>query len=84
MDLSTAAKQRRDTVEDPLFRLAGLIDKLQQIKTRMDAAIKVWPQIGGTLTPALQLLDAILNDMNKLRSGLSKLWRDGFDVNWKE
>lgn len=84
MDLSTAAKQRRDTVEDPLFRLAGLIDKLQQIKTRMEAAIKVWPQIERTLTPALQLLDTILNDMHKLRSGLSQLWRDGFDVNWKE
>jgi hypothetical protein len=83
MDLSTRAKNRRDAVEDPLFRISGLIDKLEQIHTRMSAAIKVWPEIGRTLNPAMQLLDLILNDMKKLKAGLAQLWQEGFEVNWK-
>lgn len=84
MDLSTEAKNRRDAVEEPLFRLAGLIDKLEQIQTRMDAAIKVWPQIGRTLHPAQKLLEVILNDMRSLKKSIAQLWHEGFEVNWKE
>ena len=71
-------------MEDPLFRLSSLIDRLEQIRTRINAAVKVWPEIGRTLNPALYLLDAILNDMKKLKSGLAALWQEGFEVNWKE
>lgn len=84
MDLSTQAKKRRDAVEDPLFRLSGLIDKLEQVHTRMDAAVKVWPQIGRTLQPAQQLLQSILNDMRSLKKAIAHLWHEGFEVNWKE
>lgn len=84
MDLSKKAKKKRDAVEDPLFRLSSLIDRLEQIRTRINAAVKVWPEIGRTLNPALYLLDAILNDMKKLKSGLAALWQEGFEVNWKE
>jgi len=83
MDLSKTAKNRRDLVEDPLFRLSGLIDKLEQIHTRMSAAIKVWPEIARTLNPAMQLLEVILNDMKKLKAALAQLWQEGFEVNWK-
>jgi len=71
-------------VEEPLFRLAGLIDRLEQIRTRMNAAIRVWPEIGRTLHPAVKLLDAILNDMRSLKKSLAQLWREGFEANWKE
>lgn len=84
MNLSTKAKNRRDVVEDPLFRLGRLIDMLTQIRTRVDAAMKVWPEISKTLQPALRLLDEILNDMTNLRSGLSQVWREGFEINWKK
>lgn len=84
MDLSKTAKNKRDAVEDPLFRLSGLIDKLEQIHTRIDAAIRVWPQIGRTLQPAQQLLEAILNDMRSLKKSIAHLWHEGFEVNWKE
>lgn len=84
MDLSTEAKNRRDAVEDPLWRLSKLIDRLEQIHTRIDAAIRVWPQIGRTLHPAQQLLELILEDMRSLKKSIAQLWREGFEVNWKE
>ena len=84
MDLSKNAKNKRDAVEEPLFRLSGLIDKLEQIQTRMEAAIRVWPQIGRTLHPAQQLLEAILKDMRSLKKSIAQLWHEGFEVNWKE
>lgn len=84
MDLSTEAKNRRDAVEDPLWRLSKLIDRLEQIHTRIDAAIRVWPQIGRTLQPAQQLLELILDDMRSLKKSIAQLWREGFEVNWKK
>lgn len=84
MDLSSRAKNRRDAVEDPLWRLSKLIDQLEQIHTRLDAAIKVWPQIGRTLQPAQQLLESILNDMRSLKKSIAQLWQEGFEVNWKK
>ena len=42
MDLSKSAKTRRDAVEDPLFLTEQLIDDLEEVRTRMDAAMKVW------------------------------------------
>jgi hypothetical protein len=71
-------------VEDPLWVTGRLIDKLEQVRTRMDAAIKVWPQIGRTLNPAMNLLDAILQDLYALKDALGALWQEGFEVNWKK
>lgn len=83
MDLSTTAKNKRDAVEEPLFRLSNLIDSLEEIRTRINAAVKVWPEISRTLSPALHKLDIIINDLRSLKSAIAVLWQQGFDVKWK-
>jgi hypothetical protein len=70
-------------VEAPLFRLEGLIEKLELIRVRIDAAVKVWPEVGRTLNPALCLVDSILQDLRNLKDALAVVWREGFEVNWK-
>jgi len=45
MDLSKKKKQKRDAVEQPLFQLEKLIDCLEEIRTRVNAALSVWPRL---------------------------------------
>jgi hypothetical protein len=71
-------------VEDPLFRIANLIDAIEGIRTRVDAAMKVWPEISRTVKPALDQVDQIISDLKALKEALSLLWQHGFEVNWKK
>jgi hypothetical protein len=70
-------------VEDPLWRVSKIIDRLELVKTRMDAAVRVWPEIGRTIHPAMSLVNELLQDLTSLKQALSTLWREGFEVNWK-
>lgn len=83
MDLSKTAKKKRDLVEDPLWRLEKLLDRLEQVHTRMSAAVRVWPEIGRTLNPALRSLEAVRNDLQALKNALALVWREGFEMKWK-
>ena len=83
MDLSTQAKKRRDLVEAPLWRVSKLIDVIEEVRTRIDAAVKVWPEIGRTLHPALRIIDAVLKELTSLKQELSALWQAGFEMKWK-
>ena len=84
MDLSKKAKTRRDAVEDPLLLTEKLIDDLEEVRTRVDAAMKVWHETSRTLHPALTKLDAQLKDVNELHAKLAILWKQGAARMWKE
>ncbi len=84
MDLSKKAKTRRDAVEEPLFCAAFEIERLDEVRKRIDAAIKVWPETQRTLSPALSTLDEMLGEFENLRKALSLLWHAGAEAKWKE
>ena len=83
MDLSREQKNNRDAVELHLFETEKLLDELEEISTRLDATLKVWPETQRTLDPAARKLKAILQKMEDIKSGLSKEWQEGFDRKWK-
>lgn len=83
MRLSSTAKQKRDAVEQPLFQLEKLIDCLEEIRTRVNAALSVWPEIGRTLKPATAKLDEVIASLYELKKSLSDLWDRGFQAKWK-
>lgn len=83
MDLSKTAKQNRDAVETPLFQLENAIHYLEEIRTRINAALAVWPEVGRTLKPAMAKLDAVMTSLYALQESLSHLWNEGFEKKWK-
>ena len=83
MDLSNDAKNRRNDVEEPLWQINDLLEKLELSRTRIDAAMQVWPDTKRTLRPALDLHDEIVKDIETLKDKLSQLWKDGYDKHWK-
>ena len=83
MDLSKKQKTRRDAVEAPLFRVEQLLDHLDEVHTRMEAAVKVWSETTRTLSPAIHRLDHARKDLRKLQEELSELWKQGFEAKWK-
>jgi hypothetical protein len=84
MDLSKSAKKKRDAVEGPLFLTQELIEDLEEVRTRVDATMKVWHETSRTLHPALIKLDARLKDVNELHEKLAILWKQGAARMWKE
>lgn len=84
MDLSKTAKRNRDMVEEPLFLTGKLIDDLEEVRTRVDAAMKVWNETERTLKPALHKLDAHLKELDELKKKLALLWQQGAAKMWKE
>ena len=84
MDLSKSAKTRRDAVEEPLFLVEKLLDELEESRTRIDAAMKVWPETRRTLQPALSKQDSVSKRLRKLQEELTFLWKQGFAAKWKE
>lgn len=84
MNLSKDAKTRRDGVEEPLWQINDLLDKLELSRDRIDAVIKVWPDTKRTLRPALELQDEVIKDMAELKVKLSELWKQGHERHWKE
>lgn len=84
MDLSKRAKSRRNDIEEPLFQLEKLLDDLEECRTRIDAAIAVWPETKSTLRPALKKQSAIAKEMTELKRQLSKLWQRGYLNKWSE
>lgn len=83
MDLSKKQKTRRDTVEAPLVRVEILLDQLEEIHTRTDAAIKVWSETSRTLQPAVKKLESVRSELIKLQEELSAIWKAGFEAKWK-
>lgn len=83
MDLSKIAKKKRDRVEDPLRLSEQLLDKLEECRTRLDAAIKVWPETKRTLQPALDKQNAIVQELEELHRKLAELWKQGAAAKWK-
>lgn len=83
MDLSKNQKRRRDAVEAPLFRVEQLLDQLEEIRTRTDAAMRVWTETSRTLGPVTNKLDNVRSDLSKLQEELSQLWQEGFKAKWK-
>jgi len=70
-------------VEEPLFLTEKLIDELEEIRTRMDATMKVWHETERTLRPALSKLEAQLQSLKKQQEKLAILWKQGYDSHWK-
>jgi len=83
MDLSKKQKNRRDAVEAPLFQLEKMLDLLEEIHTRTDAAVKVWPETERTLGPALRRQETMEKELDALREKLQELWQFGFTRKWK-
>ena len=83
MDLSKIAKRNRDAVEAPLFLTERLIDHLEQIRTRIEAATKVWSETKRTLEPALPECDVAMKEIGELRKSLAELWKRGAASKWK-
>lgn len=83
MDLSKQAKTRRDRVEAPLFRTEKLLDDLDEIRRRIDAAMKVWNETTSTLAPALGKIDAVARQLEELKKELACLWEQGRAGKWK-
>lgn len=83
MDLSKNAKSNRDSVELPLLKANILLEKLELSRTRINAAIKVWPDTKRTLQPALDAHDEIIRQVTELHEDLSQLWKQGHETHWK-
>lgn len=83
MDLSKKQKTMRDAVEAPLFRVERLLDQLEEISTRTNAAMKVWSETSRTLQPAMHKLENVRKDLTRLQEELSQLWKAGFEAKWK-
>lgn len=82
MDLSKAAKKRRDQVEDPLFLASHLVDDLEECRVRINATMAVWTETSRTLEPALGKLDEIQEEMAALKKKLAFLWKRGCKSKW--
>lgn len=83
MDLSKKQKTRRDAVEAALLRVEKLLDQLEEVHTRTDAATRVWKETSRTLQPAIRRLEEARSDLKVLQEELSALWMAGFRVKWK-
>lgn len=83
MDLSKKQKTRRDAVEAALLRVEKLLDQLEEVHTRTDAATRVWKETSRTLQPAMRRLEEARSDLKVLQEELSALWMAGFRVKWK-
>ena len=83
MDLSKTAKKKRDAVESPLFDVEQALHDLEEIRMRIDAAVKVWPETGRTLKPALKKHEQLQEQLDALKESLSALWDAGFARKWK-
>lgn len=70
-------------MEAPLFRVEQLLDQLEEIRTRTDAAMRVWTETSRTLGPVTNKLDNVRSDLNKLQEELSRMWQEGFEAKWK-
>lgn len=84
MDLSKTAKTRRDQVEAALWTSEQLLDDLEECRTRINAAMAVWPETQSTLKPVLKKQEVILKQFNKLKQELESLWQQGHKRKWKE
>jgi hypothetical protein len=84
VDLSKKAKSRRDAVEAPLLSVEKILHDLEESRTRIDAAMTVWPETRRTLQPALSKQDAMAMKLVDLKKELSCLWEQGHKSKWKE
>jgi exonuclease VII small subunit len=82
MDLSKRAKKIRDRAEEPLWDLEELLHDLEECQTRLDAAIKVWPETTSTLKPALKKQNALAKKLIGLQGKLSGTWKQGHKSKW--
>lgn len=83
MDLSKQAKTRRDSVETALWTSEGMLEDLEECRTRIAAAMAVWPETARTLKPALKKQDAILKQFSNLKKELEVIWKQGHKRKWK-
>jgi hypothetical protein len=83
MDLSKNQKTRRDAVEDPLWKVQKLLERLENIETRVGAAVKVWDETKRTLNPALKEARLARQELDELQQALAELWKIGFELKWK-
>lgn len=77
MDLSKKQKTRRDAVEAALLRVEKLLDQLEEVHTRTDAATRVWKETSRTLQPAMRRLEEARSDLKALQEELSALLDGG-------
>jgi hypothetical protein len=81
--MSDSAEQRRETVENALFRASRMRSDLELAHLRVNQAMQHYPAARRLLQPVSEYLLEWERHLASIKSALQRLWEDGNEQHWK-